>query len=212
MTPSFELPMKKTPLSTLYLLLLATVLSILLTVQCAEAHRVWVFAYVSGPDIVVEGNFGKNRPAQKSRVLVFSQQSEEKLLEGITDSEGRFRFTRPTIKPGDSLKIILDCGQGHQARWVLTPEDLADQAPAASEPTPPSTASPSPQASIHPFSAEQTRIIFEMIEQAVARETEPIQQMLAQYSNQGPSMTEIIGGIGWIIGVGGLLAALKKRT
>ncbi len=207
------------PLLSAFFLLCALVL---FQQQEGQAHGIRVFAYTSGPDIVVEGRFSSGRATMNSKVRVFSTKSGQLLLEGTTDKEGVFTFPRPETAPDEGLKIVLVAGEGHQARWTMTPEDLNEE-PLPAEPaattaekttgeTPPLPAVTAENGGSAPAAqAIDTRALADMVSRSVAREIAPLKKMMMEQMNRGPSMTEILGGIGWLVGIAGLLAALKKK-
>ncbi len=196
--------------------------------QQAWAHGIRCFAYTSGPDIIVEGKFSNNRATQNSDVKVYSLKTGKLLVEGTTNKEGMYTFPRPELKPDEGLKIVLKAGEGHQAQWTMTPEDLNEEplpeepvsetgsAPAESPKTQATTAAASPAATSAPQAAAapckiDTRELADLVTRRVAREIAPLKRMMMEQMNHGPTMRDIIGGLGWIIGIGGLLFALKKK-
>ncbi|HEB49062.1 MAG TPA: hypothetical protein ENI89_00475 [Desulfobulbus sp.] len=204
--------------------------SLLLLQQQADAHGIRVFAYTSGPDIVVEGRFSSGRAPVNSKVRVFSTKSGKLLLEGKTGKDGVFTFSRPATNPDEGLKIVLVAGEGHQAEWTMTPEDLNEEpmpaAPAAAttpdRATAPDTATTAAApaaataqapatAATPPGQVLDSRALADLVTRSVAREIAPLKKMMMEQMNRGPSMTEILGGIGWLVGIAGLLAALKKK-
>ncbi len=194
--------------------------SLLLLQQQAHAHGIRVFAYTSGPDIVVEGKFSSGRAPVNSKIKVFSTKSGKLLLEGDTGKDGTFTFPRPETGPDEGLKIVLMAGEGHQAQWTMTPEDLSEE-PMPAEPaataadtvaapsSPPAAAADTPTAPAG--QAIDTRALADLVTRSVAREIAPLKKMMMEQMNRGPTMTEILGGIGWLVGIAGLLAALKKK-
>ncbi len=198
--------------------------------QQAWAHGVRCFAYTSGPDIVVEGKFSNDRATQNSDVKVYNLKTGKLLVEGTTNKEGIYTFPRPTLKPDEGLKIVLRAGEGHQAQWTMTPEDLneeplpeedtvAENSSAASEETGGNTsgaeatatnATSAKQAAAAPCKID-TRELADLVTKRVAREVAPLKRMMMEQINHGPTMRDIIGGLGWIVGIGGLLFALKKK-
>ena len=75
-------------------LLLALFLA--LTAQApAMAHRVNIFAYVEGNDVLVECVFSTSSPVRDGQINVFDSISGEELLQGKTDDKGFFRFPVP---------------------------------------------------------------------------------------------------------------------
>ncbi len=216
----------RTMLHAPIVLAIALFSTLLFCQQCqrAEAHGIRVFAYTSGPDIVVEGRFSSGRAPINSKVKVFNTKSGKLLLEGTTNKEGVFTFPRPKTAPDEGLKIVLNAGEGHQAQWTMTPEDLSEE-PLPAEP--PAAATPATAATVTPQAAPaataggavaapagqaiDTKALADLVTRSVAREIAPLKKMMMEQMNRGPTMTEILGGIGWLVGIGGLLAALKKK-
>ena len=56
-----------------------------------------------------------------------------------------------------------------------------------------------------------TAAVEAVVEGVVKRELEPVKRMLADMSQPGPSVTEILGGIGYIFGLFGVAAYFKSR-
>ena len=54
---------------------------------------------------------------------------------------------------------------------------------------------------------ELEKIIDTTLEQKLA----PIRKMLAEQYNAEPSLRDIIGGIGWLLGLAGIVAYFKSR-
>jgi len=169
----------------------------------ALAHRVQVLAYPSGGEIVVEATVGNNEPVTRgSEVTVAKSVNGDILLRGETDRQGRFKFPVPDLSPNTGLLITVNSGMGHVGSSTLPPEELKGQQ--LSEPT---KKKERKESSLSP---EEQRLS-DLVSRAVAREVEPLKRMLAKKMDSGPSMRDIIGGIGWLVGIGGLLAALKKK-
>ncbi len=193
---------------SLFSLLLFLILVLASTVL---AHQVRVFAYSSGDAVIVEAFIGNNQPLHNGEVIVTSSTDEKSLYQGQTDNQGRFQFPRPQLPLNNSLTITVDAGQGHKGYWTLHPEDFSQGSlpPTQGQHAPVPQASPN---SIEPsLSPTEQQQLAELVAQAVAREVEPLKVMLAKEMSKGPSLQEIIGGIGWLIGIGGLLIALKKK-
>ena len=192
-------------------------LFILLGSVNAMAHRVNVFAYTSGDDIIVEGSFGDKTPAQKSKVSVYNQTTGALILEGETDEKGIFKFARPQVD--SALKIVLVAGMGHQNYWIVTREDLglppAGSTAATTEETKaePAVATTSQSGATSDTASANVNMqeLTEMVTQVVAREIAPIKRMMLEEKESGPSIVEIFGGIGWLIGLAGVAAYMKNR-
>jgi nickel transport protein len=196
------------PLLTMSFLLSLVFLS--MAALPSHAHRLRVYAYSSGREIVVTASFGHNRPAEKSKVTATSNNGTF-LFQGRTDIRGLLRFPRPELAPNDKLVITVNGGPGHQGSWILTPEDLGTQHPLVSQEIKQPRPLESDNSAKSTFASEERQDLEKLVSEAVAREIEPLKVMMVRQMDTGPSLQNIIGGIGWLIGLGGLLAAWTSR-
>ncbi len=177
----------------------------------AFAHHLGVFAYVSGRDIVVTASFGHNRPAVNGKVRV-TNSTGKLLFQGKTDNRGMLRFPRPQLTANETLKITVNGGPGHQGVWTMT---SAEQGNGADAPAAPAnevhTAQPENPPPLPSLSVNEQRYLARLVSEAVAKEIEPLKAMMARQVESGPSLQNIIGGIGWLVGIGGLVAAWASR-
>ena len=173
----------------------------------ALAHKVTVFAWVEGDTVHTESKFSGGRVAKEARIEVYDA-AGQKLLEGTTDDQGHFAFKPP--RP-EALRIVLIAGAGHQNEWRVAAEEFTD-APAPPAPAAPAAASPPP--STDPAAGGTLTLTpgeFQtMIDQALDRKLAPIMHHLVAL-DKGPSVSDILGGIGYIIGLVGLGAYLQSR-
>ena len=196
---------------------------LLLTVSTARAHGVSVFAWVEGDTVYVESKFSGGRKPKGATIEVFDD-SGKLLLKGQTNDEGEFSFNVPQKT---ALKIVLIAGMGHRAEWTLPLEDLQD-VPATAAPTvaamdkkAPGTESPGDSAAMaqgsEPSSQPlQTPVLTEediqqAVEAALEKKLKPVLKMLAEARQTGPSIKDIIGGIGYILGLVGLATFIQYR-
>lgn len=203
----------------------------------AWAHRVNLFAYVDGGRIVTESWFSKSSKVRAGVIEVFDATTGEKLLSGTTDDAGNFAFDiPPAARAGKAdLRITLKAGEGHANETTIKAEEYLN-APAAPAPAPAGPGSdatpalgPASDAGVAPSSAASPasppaapanvvaapaspdpRLLAAMDAMLDAKLT-PIKSMLAESQDPAPSMTEIIGGIGWIFGLVGVAAYFKGR-
>ncbi len=184
--------------------------------RTALAHKVNVFAYVEGDTIVAESYFSDGRKCHACTVEVYDDKGK-KLLNGQTNDEGRFSFRIPERT---NLLIRLNAPMGHMAEYTIPatdlPEELAASAPVGTtEPPagkvnesvvepPAASAQPPPEAS--PEAAEIERIV----DRSVARHLAPILRALEEDKSK-QRFSDIVGGIGYIIGLMGLAAYLHSR-
>ncbi|BCS88334.1 hypothetical protein [Pseudodesulfovibrio sediminis] len=170
----------------------------------SEAHKVNIFAYVEGNTVVTDSGYSKSKRVYDGIVEVYDVATGTLLLSGSTNQQGRFDFEIPEAAHANhmDLRLLLKAGTGHQAEWVVKYAEYGtDTAPAASAKDP---------AAVQP-TAVTSSVGSSEVEKIVHRELEPVKRMLAEMHDAGPSMTEIIGGIGWIIGLFGVAAYMKGR-
>ena len=164
-----------------------------------QAHKIHVFAWVSGDTITVESNFSKDRPLVKGKVTVQDNASHAVLLEGTGDEKGIFTFVVPAQAKAQAkdLLIVVSGSEGHQSEWLIpATEYLAD-----------SSGSP-PEISTDLNSAELQKMLQELLEQELA----PIRRSLAENRQDKPGFRDIMGGIGYLLGLAGLVAWMKNRS
>ena len=163
----------------------------------ASAHRVNIFAFVDGDAVQVECGFNRSQKVKQGTVEVFDATTGVQLLQGTTDDNGVFRFpvTAELRKAGHDLSIRIIAGEGHQNDWTVAADEL------------PSAAAPVAAVSGGATPAEIERIV----DAALDAKLSPIKRMLAEQTEAGPNLRDIIGGIGWIFGLIGVAAYFRRR-
>jgi nickel transport protein len=211
---------------------LGAVLALVLFACPAFAHRVNVFAYVEGNDVVVECSYSRSERVRYGEIDVFNAATGALYLSGTTDEKGEFRFPVPpaarAAKAG--LRVVLNAGEGHQNSTEVTAAEYLAAAPGAPAPAAPASA----QASASPAAPLQTpgpagvvetgqqpagpaplagdaAALSAVVEAAVEKKIAPLRAMLVSDKEKGPGLTEIVGGIGWLVGLGGLAAFFAAR-
>jgi nickel transport protein len=161
----------------------------------AEAHRVNLFVYVEGDTVYAEGYFPDGGACRDCLVEVLELDSGEKLLEGTTDEEGMFSFKLPGKGP---LKVVLNAGMGHRDEYILR------SGPAGSEET---------RAENVPEEIKLPESDFQALDQVLEKRLRPMEQRLIRIEQRlsRPGLTEVIGGIGFIVGIFGIFLYLKER-
>lgn len=177
----------------------------------AMAHRVNIFAYVEGNDVLVECVFSTSSPVRNGQINVFDSVSGEELLQGKTDDKGFFRFPVPekARTAGSGLRIQINAGEGHQNEWTVEAGELAAAAPATPEAPTPSdtdTAAPSHDAASGGLTKADVEAV---VNAALDAKLAPIKR--AVLGQSGPGVVEIVGGIGWIFGLAGVAAYFRSR-
>lgn len=176
------------------------------------AHKVNLFAYVEGEEVYVEGYFVDGKKAQNSKVQVFSSDGEL-LLEGITDNEGQYRFPVPQKT---DLKIVMNAGMGHQSDFVISADELgnpAEESQASTEHDHSLVEQIAPQQE-HTHQTENMTLNNQELEAAISKAVnEAIKPLVRELSasQEKASLSGIVGGVGYIIGILGLFAFFKAR-
>lgn len=180
----------------------------------SHAHKVNVFAYVDGNSIVTDSGYSRSKRVHDGVIEVYDEASGRMLLSGETDQNGKFDFVIPDEARSErmNLRLLLKAGTGHQAEWTVKYDEYgAAKGPfAASEPGHGHLAVAKPEAGAVGASPA-VAVDNSQIEAIVRRELAPVKQMLADLSQPGPSVTEIVGGIGYILGLFGIVAYMKSR-
>jgi nickel transport protein len=187
-------------------------------VGSASAHGVNVFAWLDGDTIHVESKFSGGKKVKAGKIVVMDPQGVE-LLSGQTNDQGKFSFKVP--KRTD-LKIVLIAGQGHQGEWTLRADEMKKLPSETALEASVEKASPSegketvsktgmdpdtaaPDTAIKPKEMEA------IIETVLDKKLKPITRMLTDLRQEGPSVRDIIAGIGYIFGLVGIAAYVHSR-
>ncbi len=157
------------------------------------AHKIRIFAWQDGDNIVTESKFSGGRPAQNATVSVIELQTGQTLLSGTTDTEGLFSFPLPTGRSKE-LQIIVDGGDGHKNSWNYTLEDSSLFVPPLSaamhfRKNPwQSISQPSNRPPVtlkkNTFQSITTSELTEIIEIAIEKKLAPIKRTLAEQSRK----------------------------
>ena len=181
---------------------------LLMLATAASAHRVVVFAWIEGDTVFTESQFADGKKVVEGRITVYDLNGNV-LLDGTTNANGEFSFKIPR---SGGMRIVLAAGMGHQGEWILSdaevsgasgllnttpPEDPADKEEAAAA----SPRTPRPEPTAVYMNEKQME---QIVERVLDRKLKPITYMLAQMNHSGPSLSDIFGGIGYILGLMGI--------
>ncbi len=187
----------------LYLILIFIFLIIIIINISAFAHKVNIFAYVEGDKVYTESYFSDGKKCVDSKIEVFDNQGN-KLLEGLTDEEGTFSFEIPS---GDGdLKLVLTASMGHRAEYIIQADELENIKGLIEEKI---------EEPVSAVSTETSSIdlkeIQSIIEDTLDEKLKPLMREIKKSQEDKISLTEIIGGIGYIIGIFGIVAYFLSR-
>ena len=195
-------------------------MSSLLLTQSTFAHRVNVFGWVEGDTVFVESKFAGGRKVSGGKIIVTDSKGVE-LLTGETNAQGEFSFRIPQKT---ELKIILEAGMGHRAEWTIPVSEMesvsppADMRPAKSSTVKESAASgekrpdeQSAAATPAPTTGPSLTEIEAALEKALDHKLKPLLKMMADSAQKGPTVRDVFGGIGYILGLVGVGAYFRYR-
>jgi nickel transport protein len=187
----------------------------------ALAHNVTVFAWVEGDTVHVESKFSGGRRPVAAPVEVYDARGNL-LLKGVTDEKGEFSFKVPEKT---EMKVVLLAGMGHKGEWIIPFSDLeavsagttaqaAETNSQSSKQTDPnqvksaiSTVGGNPVPAGYVTAAE----IRNAVEGALDTKLKPVMKLLVETRQSGPSVTDILGGIGYIFGLIGVAAYFSAK-
>lgn len=195
---------------------------ILLVPGSAQAHKALFFVYMEGGELVAEGGFSGGGICKECLVKVFDAATEQEILRGKTDEQGIWRTPLPESanEAKYGLKIVLNGGEGHRAEWLLEAEEYLGGSTKHDQPQELSQQPLAPSDVLQPgLGVQSVRIDEEMlgkvvrqnVEAALDKKLAPIRRDLAKALDPGPTLSSVIGGLGWIVGVAGLLAWLRTK-
>lgn len=182
----------------------------------ALAHKVTVFAWVEGDTVLGESKFSGGKKAQNSEIIVWDMNGKE-LLRTRTNEKGEFSFPVPGKT---AMRIELIAGMGHKAEWTIPLEDLGEAVEATSaqaeeiktpEPAANIISEQAEQMSVSIDAAQLESIVEKAVTKALNKKITPLTKMVADLEQKGPSMNEILGGIGYIFGLMGVAMYFSSR-
>jgi len=176
--------------------------SILLS-DVALAHKVNLFAYVEGDSVHTDSYFNDGRKCKNSAIAVFDS-ADEQLLEGKTDAEGIFVFSPPKR---EDLKIVLTASMGHRTEYLLSRREFGIEETDTQNRS--SAVENAATDSVAPASAESSRIVDRALDRKFAPLVEAVHRI--EKNQQHASLRDVIGGIGYIVGLAGLYYFLRSR-
>ena len=186
----------------------------------AWAHKVTIFAWVEGDTVHTQSKFSGGKRAKNSTVVVYDREGNQ-LLEGKTNDNGQFSFKVP--KKTD-LKVALKASMGHLAEWTIPAQEITmiadvieSSMPEAGIHAPTGGAASSVDAKTSGEPPAKTTVglsreqIRELIDDSLERKLTPITNMLADSLDRGPTVGDVIGGVGYIFGLAGVALYFGNR-
>lgn len=168
----------------------------------AQAHKLKVFASAEGDEILGQAYFAGGAPASGALIIVTDGEGQE-VARLTPDEAGDFRYR---VERRTNYKVTADSRDGHQASWTLQADEFSPSLPGTEiEETATDGSSAAGAVSGPPPVSTQAQqpVATEQIERAVARQIRPLRMALQEHDER-VRLRDILGGIGYIIGLAGL--------
>ena len=188
----------------------------------AQAHRVNVFAYVEGDTVHVECSYSRSSRVRSGDIEVKKRRHGQDLPDRENRRYGQFRFPRAGRSPGREGRPVHPVA-GRRGPWERLDRQgrripCGCAGPGRSfRPIPRRRAGrpggdhcgarrrPGPPAALDPAALQA------LVEAAVEKKIAPLRNLLLADKEKGPGLTEIAGGVGYLVGIAGLLAYARSR-
>jgi nickel transport protein len=185
------------------------------------AHKFKVFASAAGDRIEGTAYFAGGSPAAGATVLI--QDGQGRVLATLSPGEDG-SFSYQALASVEHI-VVARTGDGHEAKWSISADELAPAFAAVkaverealpsgaglvSPPRPSEPTAGEPAAARQPADSGLDPRMTAAIEQAVARQVCPLREALNAAQDQ-VRLHDILGGIGYILGLAGLALWLRSR-
>jgi nickel transport protein len=168
-----------------------------------QAHKLKVFATAEGEKIIGQAYFVGGAGAGGAAIRITDTDGLV-LAQPEPDAEGNFSYR---VNRRMDYRVVADSRDGHLASWNLRADEFSSELPGEPLTEAPVTgglAAPesAPSASPVPSTASGA-LTLQQVEAAVARQIRPLREAM-QAQEERVRLRDIVGGIGYIIGVAGL--------
>lgn len=174
----------------------------------ALAHRAFLLTWIENGHVKVQGKYGNQAVIKNAKVTVFDPE-QNLMLSGTTNEIGIFAF--PILQQKE-LIVVLSTPAGHKAETRMLAEDYPQHsAPQDRSPSPKSPQAPlSTQHSNESWNQEQLQLL---ISQSLEAELSVLSHQVKKLENkiEEPSLQDIFGGIGYLLGLMGVGAYFHYR-
>ncbi len=201
--------------------LICVVLWLGISAGSASAHKAVIFARVEGDTVFTQSKLSGGRKAVNAIIVVYDTDGNQ-LLDGKTDKNGEFSFKVPKKSV---LKVVLKASMGHLAEWTIPTEEIIaavgdvghshmeneanEDSKETSENSTTVKAKKANSIPAHVYLERQA--LQQMIDKSLDKKLAPITNMLAKSMDREPGITEILGGIGYILGLVGIALYIANR-
>jgi len=179
----------------------------------AVAHKFIVTAWVESDMVYVESGFSDGSPAKNAETVIYDDQGKI-LIEGQTNEYGEYNFKVPKKT---AMRVLVKAGMGHQGESEISLEDLAelslekDEGALTATTTAPVLDRSESQNDVVVTAGLTAADIQSALEKALDKKLRPIVKKLSKTEAEGPAVSDIFGGIGYILGLVGIGAYFNFR-
>lgn len=179
----------------------------------AWAHRSNIFAWEEGGNINVECSFSGGKPVMNAAIKVLDAAGGAEVALLKTDAKGMGSFPIPdAARQGRmDLRLVLHAGEGHQGEWIITADEYLGELPGSQESAEPAAAPEAVQQPAAATAAIDETALRRVMDEALDKRLGHINRQLAALADPAPGVRDIVGGIGWIIGLFGMAALVRGR-
>lgn len=190
------------------ILITVMMLGLVAWASAALAHGVRIFAYGEEGRIKGEAYFAGGAKVRKRPVELLDFKGN-KLDQTTTDEKGAFSLPMPKAAP--PFRLVVLAGQGHRAEFWVNAADLGLDT--ADKQAKPQAASQQKAAKAVATAAVDTAALQKALDQVLAKRLAPLRGQLLRLaeSQQEVGLREVVGGLGWILGLVGIAAYFKAR-
>lgn len=201
----------------LCLLISLSIFLSLLTALPAHSHKMRIFAYGEGDTISGEAAFSGGRMAKGIEIIVEDANSGDQILATRTGEDGTFSFAVPETARSSrlDLRIIGNGGDGHRGEWLLAATEYLELE--VKDRAAPETGQKLEKDSEPPRRVESPPALCDkeavaaLVDAALTRQLAPIKRSLAEQRERRISINDILGGLGYLIGLAGLAAYFRSK-
>jgi nickel transport protein len=175
-----------------------------------QAHKVNMFAFAEGNQVFVEGYFSDGKRARNSEVIVYGSDGE-RLVRGVTDDEGAYTFDIPSQS---DLRITLNAGMGHMTEDIIASNELSGSSDSpVTETAGVDGSTVSESGPVEPVgqSVIPSSISKGELKKAVGEAIRPLMRSISELEERR-SFSDIVGGLGFIVGIAGIFFYVKARS
>ena len=202
------------------LLLGAAGLCLFVTFLCPQnalAHRAYLFAWTELDQICGNAYYSKTRPLRQAKITVLNA-NKAVLLTASADEQGHFCLARPDAGP---LLLLSDAQDGHRAEYHLpaqsaAPVPLSSGTGAEAETEAGVKALVEMEKGVTGISPDALRLVIreelgKLLPPLLDAALEKNAASEREYEKEKPALRDIVGGLGWIVGLTALWFWMRKR-